>query len=239
MSDKLPWFPFWIDKWETDPRVRVMGPVARSYYLILLMVQWREGHIPESRKSLQRLLTLPSDPLVSVPSISSQEHPESDFDLLDYEAILDQVLICFAPDGDGHLINAKLKSIRDEQLRVMEAKSRGGKHSSKSPQRVKQESSKTAGVEREKDLDLDLKKRGRQKSPPPSYSQDDFDERDMRKIAAARKKLDDRMGARIGGDGMTNGEYFGTVAEETGIPVKRVLALIERVKQWPKAMATA
>jgi hypothetical protein len=36
---------------------------------------------------------------------------------------------------------------------------------------------------------------------------------------------------------MTNGEYFGIVAEETGISVKRILQLIEQMKQWPTEKA--
>ena len=92
MSDKLHWFPFYLNDWETDSRVRVMGPVARSYYLTLLMIQWREGVLPESRKTLRRLLILPSDPVVENSQDSLQLHPGAPKDALDYEAILDQVL---------------------------------------------------------------------------------------------------------------------------------------------------
>lgn len=78
----------------------------------------------------------------------------------------------------------------------------------------------------------------RPKRPPSQFTQSDFDERDMRKIAASRKKLDERRGARVGSDSaMTNGEYFGIVAEETGISVKRILQLIEQMKQWPTEKA--
>lgn len=80
------------------------------------------------------------------------------------------------------------------------------------------------------------------KAPPPrnpssrsQFTQADFDERDMRKIATARKALDARMGARVGSNvEMTNGEYYGVVSEQTGIPVKRILELIEKQKQWPQ-----
>lgn len=143
MKDKLPWFPFYLNDWETDYRVRAMGPIARSYFLILLMVQWREGHIPESRKTLERLLTLPSDPVHEVSRFSDRPSAQQDSDGINYEAVLDQVLECFGPNGGSGLVNSRLKSIRDKQLSVVEAKSRGGRHSGKSPAGVFDESSKS------------------------------------------------------------------------------------------------
>jgi hypothetical protein len=154
MSDKLPWFPFYVDKWEMDLKVRAMGPVARSYYMTLLMIQWREGVLPESRKTLQRLLMLPSDPVVTPKQDSFPIGGNSQRETLDYEAILDQVLECFESDGHGGLINSQLNGIRNEQLRIVEAKSKGGKKGIRILARVLQESSKTDGV----DLDLDLKR---------------------------------------------------------------------------------
>jgi len=159
MSDKLPWFPFYLNDWETDTRVRVMGPVARSYYLTLLMIQWREGVLPESRKTLQRLLVLPSDPVVTPKQDSLPTPYQSHKETLDYDAILDQVLECFESDGQGGLINSTLNDIRNEQLRIVEAKSKGGKKGIKILERVLQESSKSDGV------DLDLNKERKEEQP--------------------------------------------------------------------------
>lgn len=233
MSDKLPWFPFYINLWETDHHVRAMGPVARSYYLILLMVQWREGYIPESRNTLQRLLTLPSDPLISVPRYPADAGSDDDMDLLDYEAILEQVLECFSPDGNGRLSNRKLKSIRDEQLRVVEAKSRGGKQSSKSLKRVPQDSNSTLRqIERETKNQIQSQKQKRG-SNPSRYSQADFDERDSRRLAEAKKAVSLRAQASIGSGGcFTEADFMTAVCEESGLLPKRVNELEKKTK-WP------
>lgn len=78
---------------------------------------------------------------------------------------------------------------------------------------------------------------GNGKPPSPQYSQDDFDERDMRLVAKSRRKLDERLKSRIGGESMTNGEYFGIIAEETGLAVKRILELDKKQKEWPAVTA--
>lgn len=230
MSDKLPWFPFYLDKWETDRRVKAMGPVARSHYLILLMLQWREGHIPECRKTLQRLLTLPSDPVKAVSQLSIGSHPNDSQDRLDYDAILEQVLERFVPDGDGGLVNETLKSIREEQLRVMEAKSRGGKHSSKTHKRVPEESPKTAGVEREKEKEIN-KEQKRGSAPSRKFAQHDFDERDSRKLAEARRIVLGRVDAAVGCDSYTENEFMTAVCEESGLLPDRVREL-EQKSKW-------
>ena len=128
MADKLPWFPFYINDWETDQSVRLMGPVARSYFLALLIIQWREGVLPDSRKILERLLRLPPDPL----------HENQD-DHIDHSACIDQVLECFISDGEGGIFNKRLKDLRTQHVKIKEAKSKGGKIA----QRVFQDTSKT------------------------------------------------------------------------------------------------
>jgi hypothetical protein len=128
---KLPWFPFFVDDWDTDPNVRAMGPVARSHYLILLILQWREGHIPDSRKTLKRLLVLPLDPLMEVMRIPADAGSEDDSYLVDEEAVLDQILACFKSDGNGGLVNPKMQAIRNQQLKLTAARSKGGQHRSR------------------------------------------------------------------------------------------------------------
>src|ERR1035437_9082576 len=88
MADKLRWFPFHIDDWQTDERVALMGPATRGTYLTLLIHQWREGSIPADRSQIKRLLLSPKDPM----TVKLEED-----DSLDYDAILDQVLRCFEP----------------------------------------------------------------------------------------------------------------------------------------------
>lgn len=234
MADKMPWFPFYLDRWETDNRVRAMGPVARSYYLILLMHQWREGFIKDSRKTLLRLLTLPSDPVVSVPRFPPDSGSGSDMDLLDYEAILDQVLECFDSDGNGGLVNKRMQGIRNEQLSVRERKSEGGKKARlKSLERVLKDTSINTNT------NTNTKDKGGgtvyKQGKTPSPSQKDFDERDLRLMAQAERKIGERLQARVGGGGgITEGQFFEAVCEEVGITVERGLALRKIQRSWPK-----
>jgi hypothetical protein len=218
-----------------------MGPVARSYYLILLMVQWREGYIPDSHNTLRRLLTLPCDPLISVPRFPPDAGSDDDMDLLDYDAIIDQVLECFSPDGDGRLSNGKLKAIRNEQLRVIEAKSRGGKQSAKSLKRVSQESPNTVGqIKREIKIKTKIQDQKQKRGATPSrYSQDDFDERDSRRLADAKKVVSLRAQAAIGAGGcFTEAEFMTAICEESGLLPKRVKDLEEKSK-WATTGASA
>jgi hypothetical protein len=92
----LPWFPFYLNDWETDAKVRLMGPVARSFFLVLLMYQWREGAIPADRKVLRLLLLMPSDPTKPREAAGSRLE-----DFIDYDAVLDQILQCFTPTDKG------------------------------------------------------------------------------------------------------------------------------------------
>lgn len=157
--DKLAWFPFYIDAWETDPLVRAMGPVARSYFLILLIIQWREGHIQESRKTLRRLLVLPCDPARRLPSYAPDAEPSEPEVLFDHEAVLNQVLACFKPDGNGGLINSRLDIIRKHQIAICEAKSRGGKRNKKNKLETHLNDS-SIDLDLEKDIDKKDQKLG-------------------------------------------------------------------------------
>jgi uncharacterized protein YdaU (DUF1376 family) len=103
----LPWFPFYLNDWETDTKVRLMGPVARSFFLVLLMHQWREDSIPADRKLLRLLLLMPSDPTIAREDAGSRLE-----DFVDYDAVLDQVLQCFAPTDKGGLVNGRMETIR-------------------------------------------------------------------------------------------------------------------------------
>lgn len=46
MSATLKWFPFYVDDWETDEKVRRLSFEERGVYLALLCWQWREGSLP-------------------------------------------------------------------------------------------------------------------------------------------------------------------------------------------------
>lgn len=112
-EDRLPWFPFWIDRWETDLRVRQMGPAARGIFLSLLLLQWREGSIPSDPLVLLRLTHMPTDPMRSALEVGAVKNPEHWG--LDLEACLEQALACFVPDGKGGLHNETLAEIWTEQ----------------------------------------------------------------------------------------------------------------------------
>src|SRR5216117_3280795 len=54
-NKKFHWFPFYIDDWETDDKVKLMGPATRYLYIALLAHQWRHGSIPRDIDQLRRL----------------------------------------------------------------------------------------------------------------------------------------------------------------------------------------
>jgi uncharacterized protein YdaU (DUF1376 family) len=108
MADKLPFMPFYINDWETDSRVRQMGPTARSFYLTLLIHQWREGYIPADDAQLWNLLLMPPDPS-------------------DEARILEQVKECFQPLSAGRLANHQLDIIRKKHVALASLRSAAGK----------------------------------------------------------------------------------------------------------------
>jgi hypothetical protein len=73
----------------------------------------------------------------------------------------------------------------------------------------------------------DSKGGGLQKAPSP-FSQSDFDERDWRKIAEARKMISAKMGAAIGGEGLTEQQFYQWVSEESGVTIQRVMKLFKQ-----------
>lgn len=46
MPAPLPWFPFYVDAYETDEKVRRLTYEERGVYLSMLCWQWREGSLP-------------------------------------------------------------------------------------------------------------------------------------------------------------------------------------------------
>lgn len=73
---------------------------------------------------------------------------------------------------------------------------------------------------------LEPSKSGNGKTAPPSqFKQNDFDERDWRKISEAKRKITERLKANIGGEGITDAEFWAWVAEESGVVLKRVMEL--------------
>lgn len=120
---KLPFLPFYLNDWESDEKVRLMGPATRYVYLHLLMHQWREGSIPADRKLLLRILRFPHDPQTPcqgyAPIDSENTGGLNEEDLSDHfnlEAALEEVLKCFLSDGRGHLKNKRLEVLRLQHL---------------------------------------------------------------------------------------------------------------------------
>ena len=122
-EDRLPWFPFNTDRWETDLKVRQMGPATRGIFLTLLVLQWREGSIPSDPLTLLRLICMPPDPVRS----RLNDIDNKDGWMVDLEACLEMVLECFVPDGNGGLINETLEQIRAEQNEFRARKAQAGR----------------------------------------------------------------------------------------------------------------
>jgi hypothetical protein len=105
---KLPWFPLYVDAFDTDERVVPMDYEAEGVYLALLRFQWRHGTIPSDWAQVARLL--------------KPHSPEA----------LEQVKSCFVQHRSiaCRCFNPKLESIREEVNRkrekLVEAGRQGG-----------------------------------------------------------------------------------------------------------------
>jgi hypothetical protein len=110
------------------------------------------------------------------------------------------------------------------------AKIEGGR-ATKSTGAVRQ--NRGANKEEAKDLEGKDQKRG---SPRLSeFSQKDFDERDLRKMAEAWRYLAERVSPeRTRGSGMTPREMFEVACELAGITIARGIELEELKKKWPE-----
>lgn len=54
MPSPLPYFPFYINDWVTSLTVQAMSPAERGLYLECMILQWREGFVPEDPAVLAR-----------------------------------------------------------------------------------------------------------------------------------------------------------------------------------------
>lgn len=59
MAAPLKWFPFYIDAWETDDRVRDLTLAEQGAYLRLLCTQWREGSVSGRAADAERRQHIP------------------------------------------------------------------------------------------------------------------------------------------------------------------------------------
>jgi hypothetical protein len=74
--------------------------------------------------------------------------------------------------------------------------------------------------------------------PPPGFTQNDFNQRDLRKIGEVKSRLNKRLQSQLGSsDGMTNAEYYAIIAEEAGLTIARIFELEKKQKEWPKETA--
>lgn len=78
--------------------------------------------------------------------------------------------------------------------------------------------------------------------PPPvkkngNFVQNDFDERDQRILAKAKKVISERAAASVGAGSFTETEFMSAVCEEAGLTPQRIKKLEEMLK-WPSAAKT-
>jgi uncharacterized protein YdaU (DUF1376 family) len=136
MSDRLPWFPFYVDDFLLDERVRAMSLAEVGAYVKLLCWQWREGSIPAEIHLLKPGL-----------SPASGELPEANL-----VAIL---RACFgfdgidAADAPFRLTNNRLSEIAKEQRVRSASLARAGRKGGLSQARARLKQSET---EKEKEV---------------------------------------------------------------------------------------
>lgn len=94
MAAPLKWFPFYIDAWETDEKVRGLTLAEQGAFLRMLCWQWREGTISGRPADAERKLGVP-------------------------RAMAKRLLrLFFIPDGNGHgrVVNDKLSDLYARQI---------------------------------------------------------------------------------------------------------------------------
>jgi len=108
VAEKLPWFPYYVYRYQTDELAMVMTLEAEGIYHALLRHQWIHGSVPADEDALRRLL--------------KPHAPES----------LAMVLPCFPPHRSdaSRRFNRRLEEIREEQsgkrARLAKAGRQGG-----------------------------------------------------------------------------------------------------------------
>lgn len=74
-------------------------------------------------------------------------------------------------------------------------------------------------------------------TPVQEYTQEDFDDRDCRRYAASKKKVEQFLAARAGSNfTMTDAEYYEWIADDSGLPIKRILE-VKTMLKWPIGVA--
>lgn len=105
MGAPLPWFPFYVDKWETDERTDALTLEEQGAFLRLLCWQWREGSISGSPAIVAAKL-----------SVRSAKRP---LPLSKRRAIAQRLLKDFFVPcgvGMGRMVNPKLAEIYSHQV---------------------------------------------------------------------------------------------------------------------------
>lgn len=102
MTDKLPWMPFYGSDFYHDEAVRLMSLEEEAVYLRLLWWQWREGSLPADQEHLAK-----------VAGAAVSAHVVARFPV--------------TRDSDGRRRNPRLELVRQEQLALIEARSRAGR----------------------------------------------------------------------------------------------------------------
>ncbi len=95
ITGDLPWLPFFVKDFETDPVVKAMTNEQVGTYLFLLIDQWKLGYLPDNEKLL---------------AISGR------CTLARWRKISPQILLKFSPKSTGKIFNKKLARIRREQV---------------------------------------------------------------------------------------------------------------------------
>lgn len=105
MAAPLKWFPFYVDDWDTDEKVRALSFEERGTYLSLLCWQWREGAVPGDARKAAKIIH------ARVPAV---------------RRVLE---LCFIDEGgeDGLVVNRKLAELRVNQAERIRTNSKNAR----------------------------------------------------------------------------------------------------------------
>lgn len=105
---RLPWFPFYVDRFHASRKVRGMTAEQVGIYILLMTEEWSQGSIPDDDIELADI---------------GRAAPET------VRAVLAK---CFDRDAEGMWINHALEEIRAEQENKADVRSRAGRKGAES-----------------------------------------------------------------------------------------------------------
>lgn len=214
MSKRNPWTAFYWDDWDADTAHLTLA--EQGAYFALLKHYYRTAKpLPAIAEHLRRICRASGEQETSaVDAVVAQ--------FFDLEDCLDSETGEFVKQYRNKRADIELAKCSElSTKRSMAARSKSKAIAQQLPTQPQPQSQPQS------------QKRG---SSPSQFSQTDFDERDLRILAVAKRTVSERAKAAVGCQSFTEQEFMSAVCEEAGLTPRRVQEL-EKMLKWTGATA--